>query len=184
MLIQVPIPLSTEMPLPLPFVNAGGVSNKGVELALTYRSLKVISDIVSPVNFSTYKNEVTSLGNNERLFFRVGMTKTEVGSSIGRFYGWVTDGIYQNENEIDKEFAPNAAPGDIRFKDQDNDGKLTDKDRDYIGSPLPKFSYGLSGNAGFSNFDFSFLFYGYMAMILSILTCLPLTAFSIHYPGT
>lgn len=159
------IPFTTGLP-DFPSVNAGGISNKGFEFALTY-SNKSDGDFQYSAtgNFSTYINEVTELvGNNQPLFApaqsSVKFTKTEVGSSIGRFFGFVADGLYQSEAEIDPVFAPNAKPGDIRFRDLDGDGLLTDKDRDYIGSPLPKFSYGLSGNIAYKGFDMSMLWFG------------------------
>jgi hypothetical protein len=87
-------------------------------------------------------------------------TKTEVGSSIGRFYGYLAHGIYQNPADINASFEPNAKPGDIRCKDLDKNSVLDANDRTYIGSPLPKFSYGLSGNVSYKNVDFSMLCFG------------------------
>jgi TonB-linked SusC/RagA family outer membrane protein len=154
------IPFTVGLP-DLPFINAGGISNRGVELALTYKNTIGGFDYSLSGNFTTYKNEVTSLGDGGKPIFSTNSyTKTEVGSSIGRFFGYVADGIYQSEDEINKDFAPNAAPGDIRFKDLDNNGILNDLDRTYIGSPLPKFTYGLNTNLGYKGFDFSMLWYG------------------------
>jgi TonB-linked SusC/RagA family outer membrane protein len=164
MLITAPnIPLTTGLP-DKPAVNAGGIENQGLELALTYRKSDGPFTYSVTGNFTTYRNRVTSLGNNGQPLFApsagYSFAKTEVGSSIGRFYGYVADGLYQTDAEIDKTFAPNAAPGDIRFRDLNGDGKLDDKDRDYIGSPLPDFSYGLSGSVGYGGLDLSLLLYG------------------------
>jgi hypothetical protein len=111
---------------------------------------------------TAYRNEVTSLGRGKPIVQSIGLltTKTDVGSTIGRFFGFVSDGLYQSEDEIDRTFAPAAAPGDVRYRDLDGDGRLTDNDRTYIGSPLPAFTYGFSANSSFKGFDLSLLFYG------------------------
>lgn len=88
-----------------------------------------------------------------------------MGEVVDSYYGYVMQGIYQNQAEIDNdktlaEIADKPVPGDIRYKDVDGDGKLTDQDRTLLGSPLPKFFLG--GNIGFTykRFDFSTVFQG------------------------
>jgi len=164
MLLQVPIPLSSGTSDP-PFTNAGSVENRGFEVALSYRKSEGEFTYNISGNFSTYSNEVTSLGKDDEPIISGGTeagdaTKTEVGNSIGRFFGFETDGLYQSEAEIDENFAPNASPGDIRFVDQNNDGQLNDEDRVYIGSPLPDITYGLNASASYMNFDISVLLHG------------------------
>jgi TonB-linked SusC/RagA family outer membrane protein len=161
------IPFTTGLP-ELPFINAGGINNRGVELAMTYKKATGPFTYSVTGNFTTYRNEVTSLGEGGKPIFSVSSyTKTEVGSSIGRFFGYVADGIFQNQAEIDAAAEQNGAgtrsrtqPGDIRFRDLDDNGVINDLDRTYIGSPLPRFTYGLNVNSGYRGFDLSFLFYG------------------------
>jgi len=138
----------------------------------TYRNtIGKLSYAVS-ANLSTVKNEVLALGNNNEILAGTvspggeNVTRTAVGSSIGEFWGYVTDGLYKTtaQLEADHSFAPDAALGDIRFKDLNKDGVLNEEDKAFIGSPIPKFSYGfninLSYDAGFGIFDFSTMWNG------------------------
>src|SRR5699024_5056316 len=88
-------------------------------------------------------------------------TKTEAGQPIQYFYGWVVDGIFQNQQEIENSAdQSNAAPGDIKFKDLNGDGVINSADRTNIGSHIPDFSYSLNFNAQYKNFDFSLFIQG------------------------
>jgi TonB-linked SusC/RagA family outer membrane protein len=114
-----------------------------------------------------------------------GITKTDVGLPIGSFYLYRTDGLFQTSDAekdskgkwvvtnqlyndvvlpngtVTKSYMQRSAqPGDIRYKDLDGDKKLTDNDREYAGSPIPKFEYGLSLNASYKGFDFYMFFQG------------------------
>lgn len=151
-----------------PMVNGGSIENRGIELSLNYKETigKFISNI--GFNFSTYDNKVLSLGDNgapisDAAFRNAGtVTRTEVGRSIGNFYGYETDGLFQTQEEINsftyvdpvdgtvRLVQPNAAPGDIRYKDADHDGKW---DKGYIGSPHPDFIYGMSLDMEYRGFD-------------------------------
>jgi len=159
LLIAVPIPQIVGIPSN-PFVNAGEVRNQGFELALGHQNGndRFFYDI--SVNFATLDNEVLSLGQGEPIpggalpgADRFQPTLTEVGFPIGYFFGFVVDGIYQTEEEIDPEFAPLAVPGDFRFRDLNGDGVLTDDDRTFIGNPIPDFSYGVNINLNWKGFD-------------------------------
>ena len=80
------------------------------------------------------------------------MTRTTVGRPIAQFYGYKTDGLFQNQAAIDAQTAQKGvAPGDVRYVDADNDGEL---DFFYLGSPLPDFTYGFNANFGYKGFDF------------------------------
>ncbi|WNB17069.1 SusC/RagA family TonB-linked outer membrane protein [Marivirga arenosa] len=150
-----------------PIINGGDVRNSGVELELDY-SKNVSDDFRFGIGFNvTYlKNEVLSVP--EGLEFQNGAsfgvgggiaTRLEPGFPIGYFIGYETDGIFQNQAEIDA--APeqrNAQPGDLRFVDQDGDGVIDfggDTDRTQIGSPLPDFTMGLNLSTSFKGFDIS-----------------------------
>jgi len=90
------------------------------------------------------------------------------GTEIFAFFGYVADGLYQNQAEIDavdalnpeREYDPGAGPGAIRFKDIDGDGLITDADRVVIGSPYPDLTFGLNFNASYKGFDFTLFFQG------------------------
>jgi TonB-dependent starch-binding outer membrane protein SusC len=170
MLIQKTIPLMAGSKTP-PMDNVGSIENKGVELVLNYK--EAIGDFQSNlgVNFSTYSNRVVSLNDTSFIADATyrnssAATHTQVNHPVGCFYGYKTNGIFQNWNEInsftyvDKDkkarlVQPNAKPGDIRYRDDDHDGV---PDQGYIGSPHPDFIMGLSADVAYKSFDVSVLF--------------------------
>lgn len=112
------------------------------------------------------KNKVIRLGGGDILSAKfigsqVDIARTSVGRSIGEFYGYVTDGIFQNLAEIDASpTQADVAPGDRKYKDISGsngkpDGKITEEDRTFIGSPIPKFFYGINLEATYKCFDFT-----------------------------
>lgn len=140
--------------------NAASVSNKGFEFALTYNhqpaSQNGIKYSVTGV-FTTIKNNLTSLGNGVSPitgggFTQEGLTATrsDVGQPIGSFWGLNVLGIYQSEAEITRDGVTDAKPGDFRYS----------ADPTWLGSPFPKFDYGLTFNASYKNFDFSMFWQG------------------------
>jgi TonB-linked SusC/RagA family outer membrane protein len=89
------------------------------------------------------------------------ITRTEAGHPVQSFYGYKTNGIFQNASEVSEGATqPNAAPGDIRFVDIHKDGVIDANDRTYLGSFLPNFSYGLNFTANYKGFDFALFFQG------------------------
>lgn len=89
------------------------------------------------------------------------ITRTEAGHPVQSFYGFKTNGLFQNAGEISSGATQsNAAPGDIRFVDATPDGKIDQNDRVYLGSFLPNYSYGLNFNATYKGFDFTLFFQG------------------------
>lgn len=144
-------------------VNAGEVSNKGIEIALNYRNKGREFQYSINANMATVTNKVEKLHPN--LPSIVGdVFKTEAGQPLSAFYGYVMNGIYQDQAEINSYLHgttnPADKPGDIKFKDLNNDGVINDKDRTFIGNPIPRLSYGLNLAAGYKNFDLSVLFQG------------------------
>jgi hypothetical protein len=86
-------------------------------------------------------------------------TRTQEGESLGAFFGYVTDGIFQNQAEVEAHATqPGAAPGDIRFVDINGDGAINDEDRDFIGKPLPTFAGGIDNKFSYKGFDLSVFF--------------------------
>jgi TonB-linked SusC/RagA family outer membrane protein len=138
-----------------PYVNAGDVSNKGVELELAYATdpkNKVGMNV--NLNFTYIDNEVKSTPEGVDFLpgagFGVGgntATRFEVGFPIGYFIGYQTDGVFQNQEEIDNAtvIQPGAQVGDLRFVDVDGDGVINfsnNSDKTNLGSPIPKFMIG------------------------------------------
>ncbi|MDO8794432.1 MAG: TonB-dependent receptor [Vicinamibacterales bacterium] len=144
-------------------VNAGEVSNKGIEVAVDFRNSGRAFKYSINANAATVRNNVEKLHPN--LPNIVGdVYKTEVGHALGSFYGYVMEGIYQNQNEIKTHLNgtlnPADKPGDIRFKDLNGDGRINDDDRTFIGNPIPRLSYGLNLAADYRGFDLSVFFQG------------------------
>ncbi|CAM3364889.1 TonB-dependent receptor [Elizabethkingia occulta] len=152
-----------------PAANVGDMSNKGIEIELGYRK-SIAKDFVIAVNgnFSYIKNEILSLENAKKF---VGLPDTafksldevsrlQVGSPYGSFFGLMRNGIFQNQSEINayknangQLIQPNAKPGDFRWVDANGDGKIDRGDYAYLGNSLPKFTYGLTVNLNYKNFD-------------------------------
>lgn len=160
------------------YENLGEIENKGWEFQAIWRDKAGEFGYNINANVTTSKNKVLKLGPfsdaiTSGLFFDMS-TRTEVGHAIREFYGYVTDGIFQNQSEVDAANAKAAqlngegtvyqsiltAPGDIRFKDLDGDGKITSDDRTFIGNPYPDLFFGLNAGITYKNFDLSMLFQG------------------------
>lgn len=144
-------------------VNAGEVSNKGYELSLDFKNSGGAFNYGIRGNLGTVRNMVEKLHPN--LPSIVGpVTRTEVGHPLNSFYGYVMEGIYQNQSEINAHLFgtvnPPDQPGDIRFKDLNGDGIINDKDRTFIGNSIPKLNYGLNLSADYHRFDVSMFFQG------------------------
>ncbi|WP_298487787.1 TonB-dependent receptor [uncultured Maribacter sp.] len=147
-----------------PIINAGSMENTGVEFAVGY-SPKPVNDFSFGINynFTFLKNEVTNLPEGVSFVpggsFGVGQdfpARMEVGKPIGYFFGLQTDGIFQNQAEVDTHAVQaNAAPGDLKFVDINNDGVIDTDDRTDIGDPIADVTMGLSLSASYKNFDFS-----------------------------
>ncbi|RAV98479.1 TonB-dependent receptor [Pseudochryseolinea flava] len=146
-----------------PPVNAASLENRGIELTVTYRNEKnpVKFDVTG--NFSSIRNEILELGNlgEGRTYIQRGLTRSEIGRSVGEYYGLKTNGIFQNPDEVLAHGAqPYSQPGDIRYVNNVADGVLDNNDRQYLGSPWPKLTAGLIINARYKNFGLGIQFYG------------------------
>lgn len=150
-------------------INLGEVTNTGMDFALNYRKQADRLSYNIGINASTLKNELSFLGSGEGNNYSAGntfslgnLTRTEVGQPLGSFYGWVTDGIFQTQAEVDAHATQSAqtAPGDIRFKDLDGNGVINALDRADLGSPIPTFFYGMNASVNYGQFDFSLFLQG------------------------
>ncbi len=150
--------------------NAGSVLNRGFELSLNWRDQFGEFTYGAGILGSTVYNEVLSIGGASGVdSLLIGgtlgngqtVTQSRVGLPIGAFFGYVTDGVFQNQAELDAyPHSTQAEVGDLRFVDINKDGKLNSDDRTYLGSPIPKFIYGFNFELGFRGFELSADFQG------------------------
>ena len=184
-LAETPIAISTGNQGGSPWKNAASLRNKGFEFTLGWKDQ--ISDFKysALLNVTTMDNEVLSLGRDgsERNFIDSGQARTEPGRSLAEFYLRKTDGIFRTQEEIDnyvtkgnhvpgpnEDKVPAGTPimiegkrpqlGDVKYLDLNDDGQITDIDRDYCGSPWAKMQMSLVLNAEWKNFDFSMMWNG------------------------
>ena len=155
-----------------PTLNAGSVRNSGLEFLISYKDK--ISDNFSfnlSYNVTTLDNEVLSVENQIGYIsggsFGIGQTdvsRMQEGQPIGVFYGYQTNGIFQNQAEVDSHASQSSLgavpqPGDLRFVDQNNDGVINEDDRTFIGNPIPDATMGLNLTLNYKNFDFQTYFF-------------------------
>jgi TonB-dependent starch-binding outer membrane protein SusC len=187
LLLQIPLPLysgtTTQWSpgaISAPSVNVGAVRNRGLDLHLSSRNITGSGD---DFNWSTdftlshNKNKVMKLNTDgASLPGYLGseiVAQTKVGGSIGDFYGYKVDGIFATASDFETHALPtdtdgNVLPvrptsggvwyGDLKFKDLNGDGVITEKDRTYLGSPIPDFQLGLGNNFSYKGFDLNIFF--------------------------
>jgi TonB-linked SusC/RagA family outer membrane protein len=163
-LLTVGLPSSTVGQINRTYVNAGVVTNKGFEFGANFQNNDHEFKYGFNANIATLKNNVEQLQQYvTEIVDDKTHTKTVVGQPISSYYGLQFDGIYQNAAEVSSTLFSNengAKPGDIKFKDLNGDGQINADDRTFIGSSIPKVTYGFSFNAEYKRFDMSFLFQG------------------------
>ncbi len=158
----------------VPF-NTGLMQNRGIDLTITGKVLNKPGGLnwTATGVLGTYKNKVVSMGLSAPIdngFTRItgGSRRIEAGYPVEYFYGFVTEGIFQNYDEINAHAAQSpgvdpttsTAPGDIKFKDLNNDGIINDKDRTNIGNFNPTFTYGITNNVTYKNFELTVFLQG------------------------
>ena len=174
MILSKPIPMYAGKRRPM--VNAGTMKNTGAELTLSYQDKIGDFSYSITANATWIKNRITSLAGGDPILDgsvgRIGnTTKTEEGREIAYFYGYKTDGIFKTQADIDKYVTAGGTEivglggqrpqlGDVKFVDRDGDGKITEKDKTYLGSASPDLTGGINLNLGYKGFDFT-LFMNY-----------------------
>lgn len=160
----------------LPVGNVATMENTGVELELSYRKSFGQFNFSAMGNIAYLKNKVTYVAADTNFiggdvgFQTMGtITRTQVGHAYNSFYGYVTNGIFQNQAEIDAYrnkdgnlIQPNARPGDFKWADLNGDGRITQDnlDRTFLGSSLPKYTFGLTLNVDYKSFDLTVFMQG------------------------
>lgn len=151
-----------------PAANVGSLENSGVELELGYQKTFNEFYLRASGNVTYLTNEVTFLGNgvdylsggNSFQASTYPITRTAVGQPLNSFYGFQMLGIFQNQadifshvNSVGDVIQPNAKPGDIIWADLNDDAQITEDDRTFIGNPTPTWTFGITLNANYKNFD-------------------------------
>ncbi|REA63779.1 hypothetical protein DSL64_04960 [Dyadobacter luteus] len=145
--------------------NIGKIENKGWEFGLTTRNIDKAVKWTTDFNISFNRNKVLSLGpSGEPLYGNYQLTSshiTQIGKPMGNFYGYQAIGIYMNQEQVDNnpKFA-DSKPGQLRFADVNNDGRLSSDDRTILGNPQPDFIYGMTNTVSFKGFDLNVLLQG------------------------
>ncbi|WP_179317406.1 SusC/RagA family TonB-linked outer membrane protein [Winogradskyella undariae] len=150
--------------------NIGSTESKGIDLILGYNNFGSEDfKFNTSITFTTSKNEVTETNSDGTAFVSGGsyyngqshdVTRFQKGYTPGYFYGYQTDGLFQNQAEINAHATQSGAlPGDIRFVDTNNDGIIDDDDKTKIGDPFPTFTLGWNLGFEYKNFDLSMFTY-------------------------
>jgi TonB-linked SusC/RagA family outer membrane protein len=165
-----------------PYINGGDIRNQGIELALNWNDRIGNFSYGVNLNLDFTKNEVTKLANSEGILHgpsnvlsqgTTEMYRAEIGKPIGYFWGYKTEGVFQNQAQIDNYRAngigvlETAQPGDLIFSDTNKDGGINDSDKVMLGKPHPDWTGGLSFTLGYKGFDFSTTTYGNFGMQLA-----------------
>lgn len=150
--------------------NIGSMKATGWELGFNWQDQIKDFTYGASLNLSSVRNKAVNLNGN---YIYTGshngdyIIRNEEGLPISQFYGYVVDGLFQNQtevtsytNEYGEAMQPNAQPGDFRYKDINLDGKIDENDKTYIGNPFPDLMVGFNLNAAYKGFDFQAQIYG------------------------
>jgi hypothetical protein len=162
------------------------MQNTGLEVLLSYNgNIAPGLSLTVTGNVATYRNKLTKLPEEVLTSYPGnGQDKTILGRSINSTFGYVADGLFRSQKEVD-DYADQIGKGvgRIRYKDLNGDGVIDDKDRDYIGKGDPDFTYGLNVSLEYKRFDLTFFLQGIQG-IQVYNTYKTYTDFSSIWPGT
>lgn len=153
----------------VPSINAGKVENKGVELTVSSVNVnKKDFQWNTDVNVSFNRNKIVKMNDGVPLFtgFEAFLTKLQIlseGHPVNSFYGYVMNGLFQNQAEVDNyatQVENGTAPGDVKFRDLNNDGVINAEDRTYIGNPFPEWTFSMNNNFNYKNIDLQIFLQG------------------------
>ncbi len=146
------------------WINAGEMKNRGIELNLGYRNTTSYGFRYEVTgNISAYRNEITAIPATVAAngTFGGNGVYSVIGHPFGAQAGYVADGIFRSQEEVDNHAVQEgAAPGRIRWRDLDGDGRITEKDQKWIYNPTPDFTYGINVYLQYKDFDFSMFWQG------------------------
>jgi TonB-linked SusC/RagA family outer membrane protein len=147
------------------YTNAGKVRNTGFEISLNTINLKGELGWETGIVYTFNKNKIKSLNSDVPYYINQinnsYVTMLANNYPINVFYGYVTDGIFQNEQEVENHAIQGGAEaGDIRFKDLNNDGVINDEDRTVLGNPNPTHMFSMTNTLTYKGFEFSFYLQG------------------------
>ena len=161
MLVPMSVPISSGYSdEAVPSINAGRMRNMGIEVSLNSMNIKKTNFTwTTAVNVAYNHNTILSLNDDVPMYFDCNIHK--VGFPVSAFYGYVTDGIFQSQAEIDahaiqtigSDPSTSTQPGDIRFKDLNNDGVINEDDRTILGSPTPAWTFSMNNRFEFYGVD-------------------------------
>jgi TonB-linked SusC/RagA family outer membrane protein len=144
--------------------NAGEMTNQGWEVTLSYRAKTGAFKHNISLNMADTKNEVSNFGGQERIDGSDQMLKIiREGEAFGSYFGYKTDGLFQNYEEIANSALPvgvTVQPGDVKYKDTNDDGVIDDKDRQILGNAFPRYTFGLNYNLEWKGFDLGLIIQG------------------------
>ncbi|WP_276500225.1 SusC/RagA family TonB-linked outer membrane protein [Terrimonas pollutisoli] len=173
LILNVPLPPSFGYITSEVAQNVGSMKNNGFEMQLGYNDREGELKWNASANLSFITNEVTRLAEGvpniekggDQDFGSYNITNTAVGHPVQSFYGWVVEGIFQNAAEVSSHAtqvagAAGTAPGDLKFQDTNKDGVIDIKDRQFLGSFIPKATYAFTLGGNYKNFDLSIFLQG------------------------
>ena len=190
MLVKASIPITSGFEdTSTTYTNAGKVRNTGVEVTLHTVNIKGELGWESDLSYTYNKNKIKDLNSDVPYYINQVnnsyVTMLQKDYPINVFYGYVTDGIFQNQTEVDTHsIQPGAEPGDIRFRDLNNDGVINDDDRTVIGNPNPTHMFSLGNNLTYKGFELSIYLQGVAGNKIFNANKIDLTGMSAAYNQT
>lgn len=166
MLVKASIPITSGFEdTSTTYTNAGKVSNKGIEMTLHTVNLKGELGWETNLTATYNKNKIKDLNSDvpyyTNQYNNSYVTMLAEGYPINVFYGYVTDGVFQNDAEVlAHAIQPGAEAGDIRFRDLNNDGVINDSDRTVIGNPNPAWLFSMNNSLSYKGFELSLYLQG------------------------
>lgn len=174
MLVNAPVPISTGYnPSFRPSVNAGKMTNRGIELTIGTKNTTGALVWNTDFNLTYLQNQIVSLNDTVPISrggigLNMNLSRLQNGHPMNAFFGHVTNGVFQSQEEVDEyalqtggaDIYNRTSAGDIRFMDLNNDGVINDDDRTYIGNPNPKFIFAMNNTFTYKNFDMSVFIQG------------------------
>lgn len=161
MLVKASIPITSGFEdTTTTYANAGKVRNQGIEMQL--HTVNIAGELNWETDFSATYNTNKIIDLNSAVPYYINqvnnsyLTMLQKGYPINVFYGYVTDGLFQNQTEVDNHaFQPGAAPGDIRYRDLNNDGVINESDRTVIGNPNPTWLFSMNNTVEWKGLELS-----------------------------